>query len=1031
MAKYGDLKDGLDFTLQVVAEGQQIAKQVAGDVAGLRTQLKALYDLQQQEYAAAGARRSADAAAAAARRKIADAAREQAAAEKAAAAAANEHRDALAGLGKQVLAAAAAFYAFQGFRLFISEGLQFNQTIETANLGIASLITAQAELRDANGQLLTGTDKLRAGQALAEDQVNKLRIAGLQTTATTQELVVAFQQAVGVGLRWGLTLDQIRKLTIQMSQAAGALGLPMNQLNEEVRDLLGGNINARNTRIATALGITNEQIREAQRAGKLFDFVTGKLQAFSVAGEATAQSFAGTTSNIKEALQNFSGDATKPLFDAIKVSGQQALNEVFDLSNARISANFSGLLEFFQSIFKEIGAGLSSAIEGGIEKAKELSNWLKENKADVMGVVAASELLSSELGATLADVIGLIIPLGEVGVKAGVIKTILVGAGVAVAGIHEVFQQLTVILGFIGNLILIALVGPFVGWLKIIARAVSLFNEDLGQSIDNAAEKGLDFLSKNAKGLAEYADGLMNGGFAIDKYIERLRYMEAKANAATHAQKELAKASAGVGGITLKSTANTAKPGNQSAEAQGSILLAKGDMERELKDLKILLDSAQISYADYYAKRTVAQQTFIDKQIAAEEKLLSFTTDEGKKQKILDTITNLQRQRTQVVEDNNAAQVLSYQKLEDEVAKAQVQLLKATGRSAEANALEIETKYRLLIARLKANGKEAGAAIVQQLFDVESAKGRIDEINRAAKVITDQLQLDLTGIQQRVKLGNLTEQQGIEQTATAYARAKAGLLDLLPELERAAAITGDPTQIAAVEQLRQKITQMGIQVTELTDTFRKLKDGARDSLQDGLATFLDQAIEGAKSLHDIWIDVARGIVAQLRKIASQMLANLIIQKALGFFGSLAGGVSSGTGEGLQIAGEAGPTLAAGGGYITGPGTATSDSIPAYLSNGEFVMQAAAVRHLGVDFLHDLNNSASPGAVRRSRSRGYAEGGLVTASGGQATGGFDATIGLEEGLVARHIRTKSGTRAILNVIAENRKTISGMIGPGGR
>ena len=41
-----------------------------------------------------------------------------------------------------------------------------------------------------------------------------------------------------------------------------------------------------------------------------------------------------------------------------------------------------------------------------------------------------------------------------------------------------------------------------------------------------------------------------------------------------------------------------------------------------------------------------------------------------------------------------------------------------------------------------------------------------------------------------------------------------------------------------------------------------------------------------------------------------------------------------------------PTYAAGGGAINGPGTPTSDSIPAMLSDGEFVMNAKAVRGAG-------------------------------------------------------------------------------------
>jgi TP901 family phage tail tape measure protein len=55
-----------------------------------------------------------------------------------------------------------------------------------------------------------------------------------------------------------------------------------------------------------------------------------------------------------------------------------------------------------------------------------------------------------------------------------------------------------------------------------------------------------------------------------------------------------------------------------------------------------------------------------------------------------------------------------------------------------------------------------------------------------------------------------------------------------------------------------------------------------------------------------------------------------------------------------------------GGYISGPGTATSDSIPAMLSNGEYVIQASAVNRYGVGFFDSLNQmksgSAAPAAA---------------------------------------------------------------------
>jgi len=71
-------------------------------------------------------------------------------------------------------------------------------------------------------------------------------------------------------------------------------------------------------------------------------------------------------------------------------------------------------------------------------------------------------------------------------------------------------------------------------------------------------------------------------------------------------------------------------------------------------------------------------------------------------------------------------------------------------------------------------------------------------------------------------------------------------------------------------------------------------------------------------------------------------------------------------------GAAGAAYKASGGYVSGPGSATSDSIPARLSNGEFVLQASAVRRYGVPFLSRVNEGryASGGLVRRFASGGF-------------------------------------------------------------
>ncbi len=66
---------------------------------------------------------------------------------------------------------------------------------------------------------------------------------------------------------------------------------------------------------------------------------------------------------------------------------------------------------------------------------------------------------------------------------------------------------------------------------------------------------------------------------------------------------------------------------------------------------------------------------------------------------------------------------------------------------------------------------------------------------------------------------------------------------------------------------------------------------------------------------------------------------------------------------------------ASGGYVSGPGSSTSDSIPAaWLSNGEYVINAAQVRRYGKNFFDALNFGRLK--VPTMPKVGFATGGLV-------------------------------------------------------
>lgn len=132
-----------------------------------------------------------------------------------------------------------------------------------------------------------------------------------------------------------------------------------------------------------------------------------------------------------------------------------------------------------------------------------------------------------------------------------------------------------------------------------------------------------------------------------------------------------------------------------------------------------------------------------------------------------------------------------------------------------------------------------------------------------------------------------------------------------------------------------------------------------------------------------WITGAQSFGDAMKNILQQLIAQLI-QAAI-YATIVAACTGGGGGFAARWKGAFGKGFASGG-SVAGPGTGTSDSVPAMLSNGEYVLNAQAVDRLGVPFLNGLNTG---------RLRGFASGGLV-GSGGVA--GYKAERGSNGGQV---------------------------------
>lgn len=262
-----------------------------------------------------------------------------------------------------ILAAfALARAAFSGFLSTIREMVGFNSRIEQARLGIASLLLATGNLRDAMGGAVAPTERFPMALKEAKRQMDLLRAESLQTAATFEQLVATFQVALAPGLTAQLNVNQIRQFAVRISQAASALGLAQNQLAEEIRSILEGTINVRTTRIATALGITNEDIRRAREAGKLFEFLQGQFATFEESGKEMLNTFDALFNNLVGGIQMSLGAGGAGFFNEMK-DLLRSLQDLFVVRDAltNIATPTRGSVEFFRALGDAFGSLVAEA----------------------------------------------------------------------------------------------------------------------------------------------------------------------------------------------------------------------------------------------------------------------------------------------------------------------------------------------------------------------------------------------------------------------------------------------------------------------------------------------------------------------------------------------------------------------------------------------------------------------------------------------------------------------------------------------
>jgi len=198
---------------------------------------------------------------------------------------------------------------------------------------------------------------------------------------------------------------------------------------------------------------------------------------------------------------------------------------------------------------------------------------------------------------------------------------------------------------------------------------------------------------------------------------------------------------------------------------------------------------------------------------------------------------------------------------------------------------------------------------------------------------------------------------------------------LVLEQQHAAAILQSKLEL---EGLNTEYVNLGTQIELQSTRIRK-------SIEDGFTDAITRTIVDFRKAGEIWKQMANQIVNEIVSIFVRSFVQRGIINMLAAFGGSGGTVGS-LGRGF-VPGRAE------GGVISGPGTGTSDSVPAMLSTGEHVMPASKTAQWlplleGIRLGKILPSYALGGVVALQSislpsviPRRYANGGVVVSDGG--------------------------------------------------
>ena len=259
--------------------------------------------------------------------------------------------------------------------------------------------------------------------------------------------------------------------------------------------------------------------------------------------------------------------------------------------------------------------------------------------------------------------------------------------------------------------------------------------------------------------------------------------------------------------------------------------------------------------------------------------------------------------------------------------------------TAENRLYEAKVKAQQFQFNLKENQEDTKNLIDQILGTEDEAKQKIDKIKETLKENLQDIDVAVANPDEGEQLNNMAK-----------------LLQMTPDaLAEELALKGQ-TLAEFAEQYKTTLaeaSQAEIQQLSVADQWAKKTQEYCTQVGQSMGSAMADFIKGNKSASQALADFVRGLINNAVAILSEWLGVFAIYSAFPTWAS-----------GMTPADMANKTVFgiqkhATGGYITGAGTGTSDSIPAMLSNGEYVLRSSAVDRIGIGTLNAMNAGAVP------------------------------------------------------------------------